>query len=116
MMPILVWVLPALIAVLALPTALGMIPPNRWYGLRTPKTLSSKSLTLIDAGIPGVTLLNGIELSDYKRKWNFIFQMLPDLPSCRKWALSPGLARDAIGAGVSAVWTAPVGYSHRIAA
>ena len=40
-----------------------------------------KSLTLIDAGIPGVTLLNGIELSDYTRKWNFIFQMLPDLPA-----------------------------------
>jgi pimeloyl-ACP methyl ester carboxylesterase len=40
-----------------------------------------KSLTLIEAGIPGVTLLNEIELSDYKRKWNFIFQMLPDLPA-----------------------------------
>jgi pimeloyl-ACP methyl ester carboxylesterase len=40
-----------------------------------------KSLTLIDAGIPGVTLLNEIELSDYKRKWNFIFQMLPNLPA-----------------------------------
>jgi pimeloyl-ACP methyl ester carboxylesterase len=40
-----------------------------------------KSLTLIDAGIPGVTLTNGIELSDFKRKWNFIFQMLPDLPA-----------------------------------
>jgi pimeloyl-ACP methyl ester carboxylesterase len=40
-----------------------------------------KSLTLIDAGIPGVTLTNQIELSDYKRKWNFIFQMLPELPA-----------------------------------
>jgi pimeloyl-ACP methyl ester carboxylesterase len=40
-----------------------------------------KTLTLIEAGIPGVTLLNGIQLSDYKRKWNFIFQMLPDLPA-----------------------------------
>jgi pimeloyl-ACP methyl ester carboxylesterase len=39
-----------------------------------------KSLTLIEAGIPGITLLNDIQLSDYKRKWNFIFQMLPDLP------------------------------------
>jgi pimeloyl-ACP methyl ester carboxylesterase len=39
------------------------------------------SLTLIDAGIPGVTLTNEIELSDYKRKWNFVFQMLPDLPA-----------------------------------
>ena len=40
-----------------------------------------KSLTLIDAGIPGVTLTEEIHLSDYKRKWNFIFQMLPDLPA-----------------------------------
>ena len=40
-----------------------------------------KSLTLIEAGIPGITLTNDIQLSDYKRKWNFIFQMLPDLPA-----------------------------------
>jgi pimeloyl-ACP methyl ester carboxylesterase len=40
-----------------------------------------KSLALIEAGIPGITLLNDIQLSDYKRKWNFIFQMLPDLPA-----------------------------------
>jgi pimeloyl-ACP methyl ester carboxylesterase len=40
-----------------------------------------KSLTLIEAGIPGVTLPNDIQLSDSKRKWNFIFQMLPDLPA-----------------------------------
>jgi pimeloyl-ACP methyl ester carboxylesterase len=40
-----------------------------------------KSLTLIDAGIPGITLTEEIQLSDYKRKWNFIFQMLPDLPA-----------------------------------
>jgi pimeloyl-ACP methyl ester carboxylesterase len=40
-----------------------------------------KSLTLIDAGIPGVTLTEDVQLSDYKRKWNFIFQMLPDLPA-----------------------------------
>jgi pimeloyl-ACP methyl ester carboxylesterase len=40
-----------------------------------------RSLTLIDAGIPGVTLTEEVQLSDYKRKWNFIFQMLPDLPA-----------------------------------
>jgi pimeloyl-ACP methyl ester carboxylesterase len=40
-----------------------------------------KSLTLIDAGIPGITLTNDIQLSDYFRKWNFIFMMLPDLPA-----------------------------------
>jgi pimeloyl-ACP methyl ester carboxylesterase len=41
-----------------------------------------RSLTLIDAGIPGITLPDEIQLSDYKRKWKFIFQMLPDLPAC----------------------------------
>jgi pimeloyl-ACP methyl ester carboxylesterase len=40
-----------------------------------------KSLTLIDAGIPGITLTDDIQLFDYKRKWNFLFQMLPDLPA-----------------------------------
>jgi pimeloyl-ACP methyl ester carboxylesterase len=40
-----------------------------------------KSLTLIDAAIPGVTLTEDIQVSDYNRKWNFIFQMLPDLPA-----------------------------------
>ena len=40
-----------------------------------------KSLTVIDAGIPGVTLTEEVQLSDFKRKWNFIFQMLPDLPA-----------------------------------
>jgi pimeloyl-ACP methyl ester carboxylesterase len=40
-----------------------------------------KSLTLMEAGIPGVTLTNDIQVSDYRRKWQFIFQMLPDLPA-----------------------------------
>jgi pimeloyl-ACP methyl ester carboxylesterase len=40
-----------------------------------------KSLTLIDAGIPGITLPEDVQLSDYKRKWNFVFQMLPGLPA-----------------------------------
>lgn len=40
-----------------------------------------KSLTLMEAGIPGVTLTNDVLVSDYKRKWQFIFQMLPELPA-----------------------------------
>lgn len=40
-----------------------------------------KSLTLMEAGIPGVTLKDEMQVSDYKRKWQFIFQMLPDLPA-----------------------------------
>jgi pimeloyl-ACP methyl ester carboxylesterase len=40
-----------------------------------------RSLTLMEAGIPGVTLTDQVQVSDYKRKWQFIFQMLPDLPA-----------------------------------
>lgn len=40
-----------------------------------------KSLTLMEAGIPGITLTNDVQVSDYKRKWQFIFQMLPELPA-----------------------------------
>jgi pimeloyl-ACP methyl ester carboxylesterase len=40
-----------------------------------------KSLTLIDAGIPGITLPEEVRLSDFKKKWNFIFQMLPEMPA-----------------------------------
>jgi pimeloyl-ACP methyl ester carboxylesterase len=40
-----------------------------------------KSLTLMEAGIPGVTLTGDVQVSDYKRKWQFIFQMLPELPA-----------------------------------
>jgi pimeloyl-ACP methyl ester carboxylesterase len=40
-----------------------------------------KSLTLIDAGIPGVTLTEDLKVSDYRKKWQFIFQMLPDMPA-----------------------------------
>jgi pimeloyl-ACP methyl ester carboxylesterase len=40
-----------------------------------------KSLTLIDAGIPGVTLGEEVKVSDYFKKWQFIFQMLPDMPA-----------------------------------
>jgi pimeloyl-ACP methyl ester carboxylesterase len=40
-----------------------------------------KSLTLMEAGIPGVTLTDDVQVSDYERKWQFIFQMLPELPA-----------------------------------
>jgi len=39
-----------------------------------------RKLTLIDAGIPGMTLANDVQLTDYFRKWNFMFHLLPTLP------------------------------------
>lgn len=62
-----------------------------------------KSLTLIEAGIPGVTLLNDIQLSDYKRKWNFIFMMVPDLAA----ALTRGKRMCMWGGGTRTRCTSP---------
>lgn len=36
--------LPLLMAALAIPMALGKVPPNAFYGFRTPKTLSSPTI------------------------------------------------------------------------
>lgn len=38
------YLLPAILAVLAVPLAIGMVPPNGLYGFRTPKTLSSPDI------------------------------------------------------------------------
>jgi uncharacterized membrane protein len=38
------YLLPAILAVLAVPLALGMVPPNPLYGFRTSKTLSSPDI------------------------------------------------------------------------
>jgi uncharacterized membrane protein len=35
------WWIPGMMALLSLPMAMGMVPPNRFYGFRTAKTLSS---------------------------------------------------------------------------
>lgn len=35
---------PAIIVLLSIPLLLGRIPPNHWYGFRTPKTLSSPTV------------------------------------------------------------------------
>lgn len=40
----LLWCLPALMIALALPMVLGKIPPNRYYGFRTRKTLSNSEI------------------------------------------------------------------------
>jgi len=38
------YLLPAVMVLLALPMALGKVPPNQLYGFRTPKTLSSPDI------------------------------------------------------------------------
>ena len=38
------YLLPAILAVLAVPLALGLVPPNPLYGFRTPKTMSSPDI------------------------------------------------------------------------
>jgi SdpI/YfhL protein family len=38
---LLTYIIPGLASVLAIPMVLGLVPPNRYYGFRTPKTLGS---------------------------------------------------------------------------
>ena len=38
------YILPAFLICLAIPMALGLVPPNRFYGFRTPKTMSSPAV------------------------------------------------------------------------
>lgn len=37
-------VVSAIIALVSVPLILGVVPPNRWYGMRTPKTLADRAL------------------------------------------------------------------------
>jgi uncharacterized membrane protein len=41
---LLTYIIPGLASVLAIPMVLGLVPPNRYYGFRTPKTLSSTNV------------------------------------------------------------------------
>src|SRR5215471_11220718 len=38
------WGLPVLVIIISVPLVVGMVPPNGWYGFRTPKTLSSPAI------------------------------------------------------------------------
>ena len=41
---LLTYIIPGFASVLAIPMALGLIPPNRYYGFRTTRTLASTDL------------------------------------------------------------------------
>lgn len=41
---LLAYILPIVIVVQSLPMVLGLVPPNRFFGFRTPKTLSSPEI------------------------------------------------------------------------
>jgi hypothetical protein len=53
------YILPGLLMVLAIPMALGMVPPNRYYGFRTSKTLASPEIWYAANRIAGWWLLVG---------------------------------------------------------
>ena len=60
-------------------------PTTLAHGVRTVGRFSFQAISSLSLSsrqeFPASPLLNDIQLSDYKRKWNFIFQMLPDLPA-----------------------------------
>ena len=52
-------VLPLLLIGLSLPMIFGRIGPNRWYGVRTPKTLASKEIWYRANRLGGMYLVAG---------------------------------------------------------
>ena len=53
------YVLPAFLICLAVPMVLGVVPPNRFYGFRTPKTLSSPGIWYPANRVSGWCLIAG---------------------------------------------------------
>jgi hypothetical protein len=74
---LLAYVLPGLAVVLGIPMALGMVPPNGWYGYRTRKTLASPEVWYRANGIAGwcmaiagiVALLHNIFFLAHHAEW-----------------------------------------------
>jgi pimeloyl-ACP methyl ester carboxylesterase len=52
-----------------------------WVAFAYAATFNSKieTLTLIDAGIPGISLRPEIRLQEARNRWHFLFQQIPDL-------------------------------------
>ena len=52
-----------------------------WVAFAYAATFNSKieTLTLIDAGIPGISLRPEIRLQEARNRWHFLFQQVPDL-------------------------------------
>ena len=65
--PISMFVPATLIAILALPLALNLVPPNRIYGYRTRSTLANRELWFRINRVAGLTLIAGsaVALSIY---------------------------------------------------
>lgn len=78
--PISFWVPAALIGALSLPLALGLVPPNRIYGVRTPATLSDPRLWKRANRFGGLALIaaSAVSLS--------CFRLHPELASGRSIA------------------------------
>jgi uncharacterized membrane protein len=57
------YVAPFIILVLAIPLLAGIVPPNRWYGFRTPKTRSSREIWRKANRVSALCLIGAVVLS-----------------------------------------------------
>jgi len=72
------YLLPGILAALALPLALGIVPPNWLYGFRTRKTISSPEVWYPANRVAGWWMIAAATLSVC---FNFVFlSMHPDWP------------------------------------
>lgn len=67
------YLLPAILAALAVPLVLGMVPPNGLYGFRTPKTLSSPDIWYLANRFAGWLMIAAAALTIC---FNFVFSSM----------------------------------------
>jgi len=72
------YVVPAIIVLLAIPMALGKVPPNGLYGFRTPKTMSSSDIWYPANRVAGVFMIAAAILSIVVN--SVLLAMSPDWP------------------------------------
>jgi uncharacterized membrane protein len=77
--------LPALLILLCLPLVAGAVPPNRWYGYRTPRSLGSESEWYRLNRLAGLSVIAGA-LFAAGLKW-FLLQSFAGSPQLRYLSL-----------------------------
>ena len=77
MLYVVAFIVPAMLVLLSIPMVLGKVPPNRLYGFRTPKTLSSPDVWYPANKVSGVLMIIAGALSMVV---NAVFLAVADWP------------------------------------
>jgi uncharacterized membrane protein len=90
----------ALVALAAVPLALGKVPPNSWYGFRTPATLSdARTWHLVNRACGRYFIASGLMMIAFG-----LAMILGAIPAATQWVLLgvlPPVLFAAVGSGIA---------------